>query len=101
VEYSCDNLLDVNKNEPRAAMEEGMAALVRYKCHYPSFVYLSLSIICVLAHNNLSMLHTYYITEICIISAGEWLRLDSHLYIHWCANLTNCVPTNDGQGVIF
>jgi hypothetical protein len=33
VQYSHDNLLDVTKKEPGAAMEVGMSVLARYKSH--------------------------------------------------------------------
>jgi hypothetical protein len=59
-----------------------------------------------LAHNNLSMHHTSYITEIFIISdpmpfeaAGERFHPDSHLCMGAPLD-DNCVPTNDGQNVI-
>ena len=41
MQYSHDNLLDVTKKEPGAAMEEGMSVLARYK----SYLILSLSTI--------------------------------------------------------
>jgi hypothetical protein len=54
VEYSCDNLLDVTKKEPGAAVEERIIphiVIIHHLC----------------APNDLSILHACYVIEVCII----------------------------------